>query len=298
MTEEWNDEIESRDTARTDARADEWESAPRRDAEPEPERMRDEEPERMRDEEPERVRGESGNSRSGDVLTPRDAAQDEGEVNPGNNLHISSLSRQAQDSDLEALFAPFGPMIKAQVMRDPHTRDARGFGFVTYENVDDANAAVEALNGHELLGRPIGVQRARRARARVATPGQYLGPPKRDGPGRPNDFGGRGYDRHDRYDRYGRSDRYDRRPRDYPPRDYPSRDYPSRDYPSRDYPPRDYPPRDYARRDYPQRDDAPRDYPPRDYPPRSRYDGPRDRSPPGRGRRSYDERAAPPPERS
>lgn len=100
-------------------------------------------------------------------------------------------------------------------MRDPHTKEARGFGFVTFEQVDDAAKAVEELNGRELLGRAITVQVARRARARAPTPGQYLGPPKRDGrDGRGGFRGGRdrGYDRG--YDRdRPRDDRRDDRPR-------------------------------------------------------------------------------------
>ena len=129
---------------------------------------------------------------------------------------MSSLARETQDADLEALFAPFGTLVQAQVMRDPHSQEPRGFGFVTFAEVDDAAKAVEALNGHVLHDRAISVQVARRARARVPTPGQYLGPPKRrDGPprrDRPYDrdrgYGGRergGYDR-PRYDRAPRRD--------------------------------------------------------------------------------------------
>ena len=138
---------------------------------------------------------------------PRDAPRNEAEENPGNNLYVSSLSREAQDADLEALFQPFGALIKAQVMRDPHSREARGFGFVTYEHVKDAEAAIEALNGRELLGRAIVVQKARRGGARTPTPGQYLGPSKRGTRPRRGSRGGRWGDRGDRWgnrgDRWG-----------------------------------------------------------------------------------------------
>lgn len=52
-------------------------------------------------------------------------------------------------------------------MRDPHTRESRGFGFVNFENVEDANAAMEALNATTLDDRTIGVAKARRGRART-----------------------------------------------------------------------------------------------------------------------------------
>jgi len=138
-------------------------------------------------------------------------------VNPGNNLHISGLSSRVEDRDLEAVFSKFGRLTKASVMKDPHTGESRGFGFVTFEKVEDADAAVAALNATELLGRTMTVQRAKRGRARTPTPGQYQGPPKRDYHSRPyeprgysDDRRGSKYDRNDRYDDR-RGDRYDDR---------------------------------------------------------------------------------------
>lgn len=52
-------------------------------------------------------------------------------------------------------------------MRDPHTRESRGFAFVTMEVVEDADNAVAALAATEFMGRTLGVERARRARART-----------------------------------------------------------------------------------------------------------------------------------
>jgi hypothetical protein len=51
--------------------------------------------------------------------------------NPGNNLHVSGLSHKIDTRDLEAAFAKIGRVKKASVMYDPHTRESRGFGFVT-----------------------------------------------------------------------------------------------------------------------------------------------------------------------
>lgn len=94
--------------------------------------------------------------------------------NPGNNLRaserepsltvadVSGLSGKVQDSDLEEIFGKFGRISKAQVMRDPHTGDSRGFGFVTFEDNGDAEAAMSSLNATDLLGRVITVAKARR----------------------------------------------------------------------------------------------------------------------------------------
>jgi len=64
------------------------------------------------------------------------------------------------------------------VMRDPHTRDSRGFAFVTMETAEEAEAAIAGLNATDLAGRTINVQKAKRGRARTPTPGAYHGPPK------------------------------------------------------------------------------------------------------------------------
>ena len=51
---------------------------------------------------------------------------------------------------------------KAQVMYDPHTRESRGFGFVTMETAEEADAAITAMNGTELMGKAISVEKVRR----------------------------------------------------------------------------------------------------------------------------------------
>ncbi|KAJ3976010.1 hypothetical protein EV361DRAFT_385083 [Lentinula raphanica] len=149
--------------------------------------------------------------------------------NPGNNLHVSGLTSKVDDRELEAVFAKVGRITKAQVVHDPHTRESRGFGFVTMETPEEADAAVTALNNTELFGKIITVAKARRGRARTPTPGKYFGPPKRrpprDRPYDPRPYDSRyardrdrDYDRRDRGDRAGRYD--DRRDREYErPRD-------------------------------------------------------------------------------
>ncbi|KAI0368938.1 RNA-binding domain-containing protein [Pilatotrama ljubarskyi] len=126
--------------------------------------------------------------------------------NPGNNLHVSGLSHKVDTRDLEQAFAKVGR--KAQVMYDPHSRESRGFGFVTMETVEEADAAIAAMNGTEFMGKVISVEKARRGRARTPTPGRYYGPPKRNENERPYDPRpydsrySRGYDDNRRRPRY------------------------------------------------------------------------------------------------
>jgi len=127
-------------------------------------------------------RAQSGEQprRSSRSRSPRAREQTEGGGNnPGNNLHVSGLNSRIDTRDLEAAFAKVGRVKKAQVMYDPHTRESRGFGFVTMESSEEADAAITALHGNELLGKSVTVEKARRGRARTPTPGRYYGPPKR-----------------------------------------------------------------------------------------------------------------------
>jgi len=174
------------------------------------------------------IRGDK--ERSGRGVSP-------GGQNPGNNLHVSGLSHRVDSSDLENHFAAIGRVQRAQVMRDPHTHESRGFGFVTMESAAEADAAVAALNGQDFCGKTLVIEKARRGRARTPTPGRYYGPPKRHeregrGPGltvadrmydpRPYDTrynrrrDDRDRDRGDRYERerYDEYSRYDDRPYD------------------------------------------------------------------------------------
>jgi RNA recognition motif-containing protein len=44
-------------------------------------------------------------------------------------------------------------------MYDPHTRESRGFGFVTMESAEEADAAITALNATELMGKTLNVEK-------------------------------------------------------------------------------------------------------------------------------------------
>lgn len=48
---------------------------------------------------------------------------------------------------------------KVQIMHDPHTRESRGFGFVTMETPEEADAAITALNATELFGKTMNVEK-------------------------------------------------------------------------------------------------------------------------------------------
>ncbi|KAH7481840.1 hypothetical protein PRIC1_009697 [Phytophthora ramorum] len=114
-------------------------------------------------------------SRSRSPLPAREGAKpDVG--NPGNNLYVANLATRVGQPELQEIFAKFGRVDKCEVIVDPVTRESRGFGFVTFEDVRDAEDAVKELNNQEVQGRKIRVEHAKRKRGHEKTPGQYLGP--------------------------------------------------------------------------------------------------------------------------
>ncbi|REK20096.1 MAG: RNA-binding protein [Actinobacteria bacterium] len=78
-----------------------------------------------------------------------------------NNLFVGNLSYATTNSDLESLFGQYGQVTKAQVITDRETGRSRGFGFVEMSTAEEANAAIEALNGKDHDGRNLTVNVAR-----------------------------------------------------------------------------------------------------------------------------------------
>ncbi|KAH8652455.1 hypothetical protein BX600DRAFT_95052 [Xylariales sp. PMI_506] len=120
--------------------------------------------------------------------------QDDGAINPGSNLFVTGIHPKLSEEEVTRLFEKYGEVEKCQIMRDPHTKESRGFGFVKMVTSDQADAAKDGLQGEMVEGRTFSIEKARRARPRTPTPGKYFGPPKRAG-GRFDDRrrGGGGY---------------------------------------------------------------------------------------------------------
>jgi RNA recognition motif-containing protein len=83
-----------------------------------------------------------------------------------NRLFIGNLPWSIDDAGLRDLFASYGDVKDAHVAVDKFTKRSRGFGFVEFGTADEANAAIDAMNGKEVDGRPITVNIARAKEAR------------------------------------------------------------------------------------------------------------------------------------
>ena len=76
-------------------------------------------------------------------------------------IYVGNLPWSTTSQDLEAMFAPHGAVRSAEVISDRETGRSRGFGFVEMETDEGLQAAISALNGHEINGRPLTVNEAR-----------------------------------------------------------------------------------------------------------------------------------------
>lgn len=77
------------------------------------------------------------------------------------NIYVGNLSYSLTEEQLSALFVEFGEVSSVRVMTDRESGRPKGFGFVEMPNNTEANAAIEALNGKEVLGRKMTVNEAR-----------------------------------------------------------------------------------------------------------------------------------------
>jgi len=149
-----------------------------------------------------RARSASPDGR-GDARPPMDKQDDEA-LNPGTNLFVTGIHPRLSEREVVQLFEKYGEVEKCNIMRDPHSGDSRGFGFVKMVTAEHADAARDALQGVVHEGRTLSIEKARRNRPRTPTPGKYYGPPKREFGGRPR--GGGRFE--DRRGGFGRRDDY------------------------------------------------------------------------------------------
>ncbi|POM59446.1 CUG-BP- and ETR-3-like factor [Phytophthora palmivora] len=88
----------------------------------------------------------------------------------GANLFIYHLPHDLTDADLATAFAPFGTVISAKVYMDKITGESKGFGFVSYDSADAADAAIASMNGFQ-----IGTKRLKVQHKRIHQRSDYLG---------------------------------------------------------------------------------------------------------------------------
>ncbi len=79
----------------------------------------------------------------------------------GKKLYVGNLTYNVNETDLEALFTPFGAVQSAQVIVDRDTNRSKGFAFVEMSSDAEAQAAIQGLNAHDHDGRNLTVNEAK-----------------------------------------------------------------------------------------------------------------------------------------
>ncbi len=77
------------------------------------------------------------------------------------NIYVGNLSYQADEQGLGDLFAEYGEVKNVRIMMDRETGRPRGFGFVEMASDDEAQKAIEALDGKDHQGRQLKINEAR-----------------------------------------------------------------------------------------------------------------------------------------
>jgi RNA recognition motif-containing protein len=90
-------------------------------------------------------------------------------------IYVGNLSFSATEQDVRSLFERHGKVESVKLIMDRETGKPRGFGFVDMEQ-SEAQGAIQALNGHQMNGRPL---RVNEAQERPQRPRQGGGPFRR-----------------------------------------------------------------------------------------------------------------------
>jgi RNA recognition motif-containing protein len=79
----------------------------------------------------------------------------------GKKLYVGNLGYSVTESELQEMFTPHGTIESAQLITDRDSGQSKGFGFVEMSSNDEAQAAINALNGKEHDGRALTVNEAK-----------------------------------------------------------------------------------------------------------------------------------------
>ena len=82
------------------------------------------------------------------------------------DIYVGNLAYEVRDDELNEVFAAYGAVESARVLMDRESGRSRGFGFVKMPNREEAESAIEALDGSDMQGRPLRVREAEERKPR------------------------------------------------------------------------------------------------------------------------------------
>jgi len=77
------------------------------------------------------------------------------------NIYVGNLSFQLSEDDLNSAFGEYGQVDSTKIITDRETGRSKGFGFIEMPNQEEAEKAIEGLNGKELDGRAVKVNESK-----------------------------------------------------------------------------------------------------------------------------------------
>lgn len=77
------------------------------------------------------------------------------------NIYVGNLSSDVSEEDLRQAFEAFGQIASVTVIKDKFSGESRGFGFVEMPSKNEAQSAIDGLNGKDLKGQSLNVNEAR-----------------------------------------------------------------------------------------------------------------------------------------
>ncbi|MHC4458808.1 MAG: RNA recognition motif domain-containing protein [Planctomycetota bacterium] len=82
------------------------------------------------------------------------------------NIYVGNLAPQTTEDELREAFSGFGQVETVNIIKDRFSGESRGFGFVEMPSKDEAQSAIDGMNGKDLNGRALNVNEARPRRER------------------------------------------------------------------------------------------------------------------------------------
>ena len=79
----------------------------------------------------------------------------------GKKLYVGKLAYSVTSDELGNLFSQYGDVVDAIVVNDKYSGRSKGFGFIEFNEAEEASKAMEALNGNEYGGRTLKIDFAR-----------------------------------------------------------------------------------------------------------------------------------------
>jgi RNA recognition motif-containing protein len=77
------------------------------------------------------------------------------------NIYVGNLNFKVNEDDLQRVFEEHGAVDSVKIISDKYSGRSKGFGFVTMENQEEAQRAIDELNGIEFEGREMVVNEAK-----------------------------------------------------------------------------------------------------------------------------------------